>query len=52
MPTDSTAQRNTGGTNPWPLVRRLGLELAVVFVGVYAAFALSEYENAQARSTH
>jgi hypothetical protein len=28
-----------------PLAVRLGLELVVVFVGVYAAFALSQYEN-------
>jgi hypothetical protein len=31
--------------NPYPLLGRLVLELAVVFIGVYAAFALSEYER-------
>lgn len=30
---------------PWPLLARLGLELLVVFIGVYMAFVLSEYEG-------
>jgi hypothetical protein len=30
---------------PGPLFLRLGLELVVVFIGVYAAFAMSEYEK-------
>jgi hypothetical protein len=34
-------------TRPWPLLGRLTLELAVVFIGVYAAFALSEYQTRQ-----
>lgn len=42
-------QRREGGMvkqiKPFPLLGRLVLELAVVFMGVYAAFALSEYES-------
>lgn len=32
------------GSTTWPLLGRLALELVIVFTGVYAAFALSEYE--------
>ncbi len=51
MPTDSTPHGKSGGTKPWSLIRRLALELAVVFVGVYAAFALSEYESRREAAT-
>ncbi|MGH7503939.1 MAG: hypothetical protein ACREL7_19590 [Longimicrobiales bacterium] len=32
-------------TRTWPQLVRVVLELAVVFIGVYAAFALSEYQS-------
>lgn len=34
-----------------PLAIRLGLELVVVFIGVYAAFALSQYESRREAAT-
>lgn len=45
MPADSSPKRPYADSRPWPLLVRLGLELAVVFIGVYTAFALSEYQS-------
>lgn len=42
---DATPKTLPIGSRGWSLIGRLALELAIVFVGVYAAFALSEYEN-------
>lgn len=42
---DEATSPSIGGVNPWPFAARLGAELVVVFIGVYAAFALSEYES-------
>jgi hypothetical protein len=45
MPPDRASQEPGSVTRPRQLLVRVVLELAVVFIGVYAAFALSEYES-------
>ncbi len=45
--TESSTKPATRHLRSLALAGRLGLRLMVVFVGVYAAFALSEYRAAQ-----
>jgi hypothetical protein len=45
MRTDFAARDPKSGAKLWPLFMRLALELLVVFIGVYGAFALSEHEK-------
>lgn len=42
---DATPKSHPRGARGWTLAGRLALELTIVFVGVYAAFALSQYED-------
>jgi hypothetical protein len=42
---DVTPKLPPRDSRAWPLLARLAVELAIVFTGVYAAFALSEYES-------
>jgi hypothetical protein len=44
MPSDPV-QRGQFRDRGWALIGRLALELVVVFIGVYAAFAMSEYQR-------
>ena len=42
---DAMPTTTSRGSQRWPLLARLALELVIVFTGVYAAFAMSEYQT-------
>lgn len=51
MATEAPSSLRLFRSTELPFIVRLGLELAVIFIGVYAAFALSEYESRKEDAT-